>query len=375
MAEYSKEFYKYFMAMIPFLSGNKKRKLINHFGEEKKVYKAPMTKLSSTGFITLTDVKNLQDFKSSFSEDIIEAQKKNGIKLITEDDTDYPESLKNIFNRPYGIFCKGNMTNITNPIAIVGSRNPSAYGRCAAEDISLALAENGATIISGMARGIDTAGHFGSLRKKTKTIAVLGSGVDVCYPKENQRVYEEIQKIGAVISEFPPGTSPLPINFPMRNRIISGLSKAVIVIEAKERSGSLITADFALEQGRDVFALPGRINDPLSLGCNQLIYQGAGIITSVEDLIRTLKETGILDNKNNEDDNSNSKNEPSGKNKKRKTPEEIVLKHIDYTPVGVDDLILNCKIPISELLNALWSLTESGIIKEEKKNVYVKNTL
>lgn len=368
MVEYNKEFYKYFLAMIPFLSGNKKRKLISFFGEEEKVYKAPMTKLSKTGFISLTEIKNFQDFKASFNQDIIESQKNKGIKLITEDNPDYPESLKSIFNRPYGIFCKGNLSPIINPIAIVGSRTPTAYGRCAAEDISLALAENGATIISGMARGIDTAGHSGALRNKTKTIAVLGCGADICYPRENRNVYEEITKIGAVISEFPPETPPLPLNFPMRNRIISGLSKAVIVIEAKERSGSLITADFALEQGRDVFALPGRMNDPLSLGCNQLIYQGAGIITSVEDLIRTFKETGILENVSNN-------NAESPKNNKRKTPEEIVLKHIDYTPVGVDDLILNCKMPISELLNALWSLTESGIIKEEKKNIYVKSIL
>lgn len=366
MAEYDLSYYKYWLSNFKGMLSNKKRKLVSFFGDEKALFDAPATRLSSTGLLTLTEIKNLLESKRTFSKETIEKHQSLGISLITEDSPDYPLCLKNIYNRPYGIFCKGSLGQIENGIAIVGARIPTAYGRSAAEEISLALAENGATIISGLARGIDVAGHSGALIKKTKTIAVLGCGVDKCYPRENLQVYEEIPKNGAVISEFPPGTPPLPINFPMRNRIISGLAKAVIVIEAKEKSGSLITADFALEQGRDIFALPGRINDKLSRGTNYLIYQGAGIITSVEELIRTLTETGIITK-------SVLPKLPPSKN--LKTPEDIVLGKIDYTPTGVDDLILSTKLPINELLRALWSLNEKGLIREEAKNVYVKSTL
>lgn len=210
------------------------------------------------------------------------------INMVCIDSSDYPEKLRDIFDAPYILYYRGRLPEQNHKtVAIVGARACSEYGRSMAKDIAAQLARYGVQIVSGFARGIDTASHNGCLGVDGgSTFAVFGSGINHCYPPENRFTYDEIiQKGGGIISEYRPDTKPLSGFFPMRNRIISGLSDVVIVVEAGVKSGSLITADHSLEQGRTVMALPGRVTDVLSMGCNRLIRQGAAVITCMDDIL------------------------------------------------------------------------------------------
>ena len=209
-------------------------------------------------------------------------------ELITINDRCYPKQLRQIYDAPKRLYVRGNKEILGNfGIAIVGCRDNTKYGELIAKNLAYNLAKNGVNIISGLAKGIDSFAHIGSLYAKGKTIAVLGNGIDTIYPKENEIIAQKIIEYGgAIISEYSVGTKIEKKNFPARNRIISGLSQSVIVVEAKEKSGSLITADFALEQGRDVYAVPGDISSSHSVGTNELIKDGAIPVTSYEDVLK-----------------------------------------------------------------------------------------
>jgi DNA processing protein len=228
-----------------------------------------------------------------------------------------------------------------------------------AREIAQALGREGVQIISGMARGIDSVGQRAALASGGESYAVLGCGVDICYPREAIELYMQLQEQGGIISEFAPQTAPTASHFPARNRIISGMSDAVIVIEAKERSGSLITADMALEQGKDVYALPGPINSRLSAGCNRLIHQGAGIILNTEEL---LKDLGFISEVRN------------AKKKQKKlileTTENLVYSSLDLTPKSLDMILNETKMTVSDLLDVLMQLQLRGFIREISKNYY-----
>lgn len=212
-----------------------------------------------------------------------------GISVVFWQEEAYPQKLKSIPDAPFALYYVGKLPSQgAKSAAVIGSRNCSEYGRYMANQVGMELAEAGVQVVSGMARGIDGISQSAALLQGGYSVGVLGCGVDICYPKENEALYHELIKKGAVCSEYPPGTPPRSILFPPRNRIISGLADAVLVIEAKEKSGTLITVDMALEQGRDVYALPGRATDPLSAGCNRLIRQGAGIVVSVQEFVRDL---------------------------------------------------------------------------------------
>ena len=217
-------------------------------------------------------------------------KKEVSLRYIERYDPDYPPYLRRYDRMPAGIYVAGDLPDPTLPsVAIVGARKCSIYGKKEAERFGCALASQGVQVISGLAYGIDVASQIGALKAGGKTFAVLGSGADVCYPKENQDVYDEIlEKGGGIISEFDPGTEAAPWHFPLRNRIISALADLVLVIEARKRSGSLITVEYALEQGKSVYAIPGRNGDSLSSGCNALIAQGAGIAISPEMILEEL---------------------------------------------------------------------------------------
>lgn len=206
------------------------------------------------------------------------------IVLCIPEDPEYPALLGQIFRPPAVLFYRGRLQPAAHRLAVVGSRRLSAYGRSAAEALALALAKRGVTVVSGAARGIDSAAHRGALQAG-RTVAVLGCGVDVVYPPENRKLLDAIAEQGAVLSEYAPGTRPSPAFFPARNRIISGLSLGTIVVEAAERSGSLITAEMALSEGRDVFAVPGSIYSATSQGCHRLIQQGAKLVTKAQDVL------------------------------------------------------------------------------------------
>lgn len=217
--------------------------------------------------------------------------RERGIFLVTENEPQFPERLSRIPDKPYVLYCTGKLPQEgKKAVALIGARDCTSYGRYMAEQFGAAFARAGVQVISGMARGIDGVGQSAALQEGGYSLGVLGCGVDFCYPRENRELYERLIGDGGVCSEYPPGTEPRALLFPPRNRIISGFCDAVLVVEARERSGTLITVDMALEQGRDVYALPGRATDPLSGGCNRLIRQGAGLVSSPEELLRELLE-------------------------------------------------------------------------------------
>lgn len=245
----------------------------------------------------LADFANRPDFSPSAVEELMVAKAacdiellydkylQSAAKLLVLGNENYPEALASIYDPPPLIFYHGELpTDDDLLLAVIGSRKASDYGMQAADYLAYNLAQEGVWVVSGMARGIDSIAHRGAIKAGGKTLAIMGSGLDVIYPAENRRLFQEIRENGAVLSEFPFGTEPFTYNFPQRNRVISGLSRGVIVVEAGVKSGTLITVDCALEQGRDVFAIPGAINAPLSAGTNRLIKQGCTIITSVDDL-------------------------------------------------------------------------------------------
>ncbi len=280
------------ITLTPGLGPTKARKLVEHFGSPEAVFRASLTELESTG-IQAVSAQSLATGKSAelAREEIARAAAADAT-VISVDDPSYPPRLKEIYDPPLILRVRGNLEVLTKPgIAMVGTRHPTPYGSGMAERLACDLAAQGLVIISGMARGVDTASHRGAISAKGKTVAVFGTGVDVIYPKENSRLAEQILALGgALISEFPLGTFAAPQNFPIRNRIISGMSVGVLVLEAAEYSGTRITARCALEQNRDVFAVPGNVTNKNSWGPNTLIKQGAKLVATWEDVWEDLPE-------------------------------------------------------------------------------------
>jgi len=261
-------------------------KLLESFGTPENILCAPQHRLTQVPGIGEEIAQKIRALKIKDIEKEFVLSKKLGIKIKTISDLDYPVNLKNIFDPPIVLYVKGELRAQDNlGIGIVGARHATLYGLVMAEKFAEGLSASGFTVVSGMARGIDSAAHRGALKHGGRTIAVIGSGLANIYPPENQKLAEQISQSGAVISEFPIRTQPLRMNFPRRNRLISGLSLGILVVEAARNSGALITADFALQQGRDVFALPGKIDSANSFGPNELIKQGAKLVTSAHDIL------------------------------------------------------------------------------------------
>ncbi|MFZ0802428.1 MAG: DNA-processing protein DprA [Terriglobales bacterium] len=274
------------LALTPGLGPTRGRRLVEFFGGVNAVFQASLTELEATG-IQAASAQSLGTGRSlELAQNELARTAAAGVKVISVDDSAYPTQLKQIYDPPLILYVRGDDPVISQPgIALVGTRHPTPYGLGMAERLSCDLAARGLVIFSGMARGVDTAGHRGALAGKGKTVAVFGTGVDVTYPKENTRLMDQILAAGgAVISEFPMGTFAAPQNFPIRNRIISGISLGVLVVEAAEYSGTRITARCALEQSRDVYAVPGNVTNKNSWGPNTLIKQGAKLVATWEDV-------------------------------------------------------------------------------------------
>ncbi len=269
------------------LGGVKIAQLLDYFGTPENIYSAPEKELSEAARLSERDLKELRDKSFDRANQILERCDRLGIRIVTMADANYPDRLKTIHAAPALLFARGRMPDFDEEIVLcmVGSRRATPYGLVNAERLSFELSSAGALILSGMAVGIDTAAHKGALKAGRPTIAVLGCGLDICYPPENRELMEDIAATGALLSEYPPGMRALGGNFPARNRILSGLSLGTIVIEAPATSGSLITANYAIEQGRDVFAIPGNIDASVSEGTNSLIQQGAKLITKASDVL------------------------------------------------------------------------------------------
>lgn len=356
--------YEYWLAGIKPLAEWKKRRLRDEYGNAQAVYYIEETRLHFSDYLSGEDVKLLLNSRDDRKRAESWRRLENaGIRFVPYYSGLYPEKLKHVSRPPYALYVKGELPRDDVPsVAVVGARRCTHYGEQMALEYGEQLAGAGAQIISGMAKGIDGAAQRGALNAGGLTYAVLGSGVDVCYPREHIGLYMDIQARGGILSEQMPGQPPLAAYFPERNRIISGLADVVLVMEAKERSGSLITADCALEQGKDVYALPGPADSSLSLGCHRLIRQGAGILVSPQTLLEDLGlERRLWKQKT-------DKNE-----KMLESPENMVYSCLGLFPKGIGNIMEETGLPADKAMEVLMSLVLKGYIKEVSKNYYVRN--
>lgn len=301
----------------------------------------------------------------SYVHRVKEELKRRRITTITFFDPEYPEYLKEIAQPPWVLYIKGDPSLLSDIcFAVVGTRRPTYYGKQVARRMGAEIASRGWVVVSGMAAGIDAEAHRGALEAEGKTVAVLGTGVDVVYPKHLHSLYAELVQKGAVCSEMPPGTTPHPGLFPRRNRIISGLSVGTLVVEAAERSGALITADFSMEQGREVFAIPGPITSQKSAGTNRLIQQGAKCVTGVEDILEEFSFLG----------QSPSIPEKTPETSDLSPEEELLLSFMDDQPVHLDELMENVDLSPGEIHRHLLSLLLKKRIQQLPGSRYVKNS-
>jgi DNA processing protein len=298
------------------------------------------------------------------------------IRKITIGDAEYPKNLRNIYNFPKQLYVNGTLLESDDmAVAIVGSRRATIYGIETAEKLGFELAAKGVTVVSGMAVGIDSAAHRGSLRAKGRTIAVMGSGHNSIYPPQNRKLYEEIAAAGAVVTEYEDDMEPLPYNFPARNRIISGLSLGVVVVEAARNSGALITADFAAEQGRTVFAVPGKVSSATSSGANELIKDGARLVQTADDIMEELNITEIK--LPDETKKADIENDIAGKTKayiynSLTEPERKVYKILNNEPLYIDDIFRKTGLEQTKVSKVLLDLEMKKLIKELPGKQFVR---
>lgn len=349
---------------------SKKYKLYKFFGSAEEIFKADSAELA--GSRLLTD-KNLAEIKKSQNADrlkkILCKLDVSNISFIGICDSNYPEQLKNISIPPIGLYVLGKLPSAAfKRVAIVGTRRCSEYGMYYAEKFGKELAAHGIAVVSGMAEGIDSKAHSGCISGGGKTIAVLGCGVDIVYPASNYMLRNEIVKNGCVISEYPPLTKPYAYNFPMRNRIISGLSDAVAVIEARKKSGTMITVNEALAQGVSVLALPGDIGRPTSEGCNALLKSGAAPLTEVKDVLELLK---IADCNEQRSDLKENKKIINALDK----DEKILYSCIDLVPVELDKLMEKTGLDLQTIYAGLLSLELKGLIQQISGRKYIRAAL
>ncbi len=363
MNRINEEKYAYWLSSIYKISHIKKRKLVECAESFKEIY--DFEKLQKNPFLGLTD-EDKEIIKSSkrnwdLDKELEDSLEKN-IQMTFYGEADYPKRLLPYKDAPFAIFYKGKLPDENKKtVAIVGARRCSGYGEKYAAKYGELLARCGAQVISGLALGIDSIAQRAALEACGASYGILGCGVDICYPRSNIGLYHDLTSQGGVLSELPIGTPPLALHFPLRNRIISGLSDVVLIIEAKERSGSLITADLALEQGKEVYALPGMVDSELSKGCNELIKQGAGLLNNQEEFMR---EIGIL-----------IQNTPINVKESKKileTEEKLVYSCLCLDVKSLDWIIQESKLPIQSVINALVSLELKGYIKEISRNYYIK---
>lgn len=348
--------------------------LVDRFGSPRAIFAAPAPQLAETPGITKKTAAAIACFEDWDKVKLdFERALKADIQIITWLDDLYPAQLQNIYDRPAFIYVKGTLTKDEINIAMVGSRQASTYGKYTTGKISRELSIKGITIVSGLARGIDAAAHRGAIAGHGRTIAVMGSGLDVIYPPENRKLYAEIVQNGAVISEYAPGTPPLASNFPSRNRIISGMSYGVVVVEAGEKSGSLITARLALEQGREVFAVPGSIDSKGARGTNKLIKQGAKLVENIDDILEDIlpqiekpaqAAAASADGVTAIDPLITAK---------LSAVEQTIVDLIGTGNLQVDEIIAATALAPAEALSSLMSLELKGIIKQQPGKYFSGN--
>ncbi|KPK99862.1 MAG: hypothetical protein AMJ91_06020 [candidate division Zixibacteria bacterium SM23_73_3] len=341
--------------------------LVKHFGSPEKVLSASkeeLAELPDIGPVIASNIKNKVFWdKAKEQQKLLE---KNQVQVVTFKDEKYPQNLLSIYDPPPFLFVKGEIKKEDrNAVAIVGCRSASVYGKRITERIGRELTRRGITIVSGMARGIDSIGHLAALKENGRTLAVFGSGLDIIYPGENKKLAEKILSNGAILSEFFLGTKPEAPNFPRRNRLISGLSLGVVIVEAGTKSGALLTAHCALEQNREVFAIPGNLGAKNSEGTNKLIKQGAKLVTSVEDILEELKITT--------EGGKSSSSVLSQEDLSHLTEKEKdIFKLISDEPHHIDKIATQACVNVSEALSLLLSLELKGLVKQLSGKMFVR---
>lgn len=357
----TEQYWEWFCS-IPGIYRTQREILLHCFPNPRRVWEASAEELTFLRDRGCRWMQKVIDYKQRYTPaEVVHMRASMGIKFISSVQEGYPQRLEPLRDRPYGLFLRGELPpeNVRS-VAIVGARMCTPGGRAMAEAIAREVARCGGVVVSGAAYGIDGAAQWAALEEGGRSYAVLGCGVDICYPASHQQLFARLANSGGLISEFPPGTKAMPTHFPMRNRIISGLADVVVVVEARKKSGSLITAEFALDQGRPVYAVPGRPDDELSYGCNELIAQGAGLVLSIEDFTETVF--------------------PDRKQMQSKTTANIPLapaEKLVYSKVGLHgkslwELQENTALSLSDLCDSLLSLELKGLLKETEQNFYVK---
>lgn len=358
---------KYWLAWnkIPDIGPKRFYKLLEYFGSVENAWQAKSGEISKILNLSSKISSRLFEEKNNIiPERELDSVYKYKVNVLTIEDALYPKNLKTIHYPPPVLYFKGTIVKADkNSISIVGSRKATYYGKMVAEKLSKDLTLAGLTIISGMARGIDTAAHKGALSVNGRTIAVFGCGIDHIYPPENRRLAQEMQESGAIISEFPLSTLPERQNFPRRNRIISGLSLGTVVVEAAEKSGALITADFALDQDREVFAIPGNINSPLSDGSHNLIKQGAKLVNNYQDILEEIHI--VLSQKADE-------KEMVKENTSLTEEEKIIYRLITKEPIQIDEIIDTSNLSAGKVSEILLNLELRDLIKEIEGKRFIK---
>ena len=347
--------------------------LIGFFHDPKQLYDAQTRELIRWKKLaddeTTKWVNSLINYKETVSA--VEAEEKLGsrkLRFISRQHPCFPQKLMNLPDGPYGLFFRGHLPDPEKPsVAVIGARRCSNYGQQMAMVLGKALAAEGYQVISGMAAGVDGVAQSACLSAGGQSYAVLGNGADVCYPQENENLYDRLEQAGGILSEFPPMTPPLRHHFPLRNRLISGLSDAVIVVEARAQSGSLITADLALDQGKDVYAVPGRFNDLLSYGCNRLIEQGAGIVLSSESLLENLAAS------------LNLKRVPPKEEdavriitQNMADDEKKVYSALNFDAKSLDEIASAAGLTLLQSMRAILNLQLKNLAAEVSKNQYIR---
>ena len=379
-----KEYWLY-LSRVKGMESGRRRILLDMLGTPEEIYKAGEAMLRSIPLLEDFHIGQLLNYRNTDYEKELESFTKAGIGFVTVDEKEYPGRLRDIPDAPPFLFFKGELPGDNEPaVAMVGSRKCSIYGREMCLKFSESLAAAGIDIISGMAAGVDGFAHRGAIKAGGKTYAVLGCGVDVCYPAMNRDIFDtlsgkqdrirtdkmesggdNVKSYGGIISEYYPGDKALPYNFPQRNRIISGLCDILLVVEAGKKSGTFITVDHALEQGREIFAIPGRIGDTVSDGCNSLIKNGAMMATEPDDIIEELKNHYEMLLTVEKKKKKTVKEKLSGEEKE-------VYDRLEPVPIGINEISGLTGVGFDRLSMILISLELKGLIKEVGKNLYIK---
>jgi len=357
-------------SLVPNLGTRKLNLLLSRFDTAREIFTAHPTHLKTLGNLTDNALSHLTRNRDlDYIENLLGEMESKQMAYLSRNHERFPTLLGAIPDPPVGIFYIGELpADATNKVAIIGSRRCSDYGLQAARLLAMPLAENDIIIVSGLARGVDSMAHKGTVEAQGKTIAVLGCGADICYPAENRQLRDQIIENGCVLSEYPPGTKPIGAFFPARNRIISGLCRAIIVAEAGKKSGTLITVDQAMEQGRDVFAVPGNIMSPLSAGTNLLIREGATPVTDYTDVLFALGLSAKIDTSEPTNQFAHGSTVPDNTQVdaiNSLAPEEKLLyDSLTFEPVSFDSVAMSTRLPSMNLHFLLTTLELKGLIKK-----------